>query len=757
MAFNLTQNALNALNENSIELNIVFQIEDVITTFGAVPIKKFVRIGDEGLEIGDPEINTNAFYIGNFNLLANQKTLISFDGTTTTIKQQLQIDRGKSSGVSNFQVTLIDQDEFVTNLITPDETQSPTFDVLGRRCSIYIGFANTSFPDDYIKVFRGAITDVEPGAGTVRFSINSPDNKKRKTLFKDKTTELSSAMGAGDTVANVDSTNEFLVKITPPGGGLPVDEFKTYIQIDDEIIEYQTTNATQFQTLTRGALGTTAASHSIDANVSKIYQITGNVIDIALRIMLSGFNGDFVEDIEVSNFNVISPTESQDDVLFFSETNIVDQTGIVVGDYITTTGATNGANNVSEALVTGITVDGDNNTIITVSGAGFVDEIDTAALMSIRSQYDVFPDGMKMLGDEVDIDQHLFLKNTFLPSFEYDFRVDEQIDDGKEWLEEKVYSPIAAFSVPRKAKASVGYHIGPIPGQNIKTFNKNNLRNPDDLRIRRSTERFFYNEIIYRFDKVIGEDKYLTGLVTINQDSKNRIKSKEKALTIDADGLTSALSGINIATQSSNRRIDRYKFGAEFMDVRPFFATGFQVEIGDIVLLNGEDLSLTDIKNGSREFQTRLMEVEQKTLNVRNGDVKIQLVDTNFDGQQRFGLISPSSNIKSGISTTQFIIEESFGSRFGDNEFQKYDNFVQPFVRIRSLDFTTRNETVQVANFSGNTVTLKTALSFTPQPGDVMELNDYSAQPLEVTLVFASISDNAGDDFADLTSTYVIL
>lgn len=757
MAFTLTQNALNASLEGSIELNIVFQIEDVATIFGLVPIKKFVRIGDTDLEIGDPELNANAFYIGGFNLVENQKSYISLDGTTTKITQQLQIDRGKSSGVPNFQVTLIDFDEFVTQLITPDETQSPTFDVLGRRCTILLGFEKTAYPEDYIKIFRGSITEITPGSGKVSFSINAPENKKRKTLFKEATAKLTSDMTTGSTVANVDQTDNFLQVITPPGGGSPVGEFETYIQIDDEIMKYETKSGTQLQSLTRAQLGTSAASHSTDADVTVLYRIQDNVIDTALKVMLSGWNGDYVSDLEMQAFNVVSATETRADTLFFKETDIVSLTGVVVGDYVSTSGAVNGANNVSELEITGIEVDVDNNTYLTVSGAGFVDEDDTSAVMSIRSQYDVYPDGMKMRGDEVDIAEHQFIKNTFLPASQYDFKIETQIDDGKEWLEEQVYSPVACFSIPRKAQASVGYHIGPIPGQDIKTLNASNIRKASELKIKRSTERYFYNEIVYRFDKKIGEDKYLGGDVVINQDSKDRIQNKEKTLTISSDGLTTANSAPNIASLASNRRIARYKYGAETLRLKPFFGTGFQIEIGDILVLNGDGLELADIKNGSRDFETRLMEVDQKSLNIKNGDIEMNLVDTNFDGQQRFGLISPSSKIKTGLSTSQFIIESSYGSRFGVNEFQKWSDFVQPKIRVRSPDFTTRNETAQVANFSGNTVTLQSALSFTPQSGDIIELHDYSAQPLEVTLVFASISDNTGDHFADTTPSYVIL
>lgn len=757
MAITLTDRAFNASLEVSKQPNIVLQIDGVDEIFGALPIKKFVRIGDTDLEIGDPDTNPNAFFIGGFNLVENQNDAISFEKSTTTIRQQLQIDRGKSSSIPSFQVTLIDENGQITELITPDETQSPAFDLLGRACRIRYGFENTAYPDDYITIFRGMITNIESGAGYIKFIINAGDNKKRKTLFKEGNAELNGAITAGATSLIVDDSSDFLEKIDDPSTGSPSANFETYIRIDDEIIKYQSITGNTFNSLTRAQFGTTAASHDDESDVSSFYQITGNVMDVALQLMLSGFDGPFVEDVEITNFEFVSSLESIANTLVFKETDIFDLHGIVEGDLVTTTGASNGANNVSLKPISLIETNDNGDTIVTISGVTFVEEKDTSAVVSFRSQYDVYPDGMKMRGDEVDIAQHLFIQNTFLPANSYDFRLTEAIDNGKDFLEEQVYSPNAAFSIPRSAKASVGYHIGPIPGQNIKTLNQDNIKDPAALVIKRSTDRYFYNEIQYRFDKDNFEDRFLGGDITINQDSKNRISQVEKTLKIDAEGMRSALSAKSIASQQASRRLSRYKFGAENIDVETLLKDGVSLEIGDIVLFDGSGLQISDTKTGSRDFQTRLMEIENKSFALTKGNVALKLVDTNFDGQQRFGLISPSSLVKTGLSTTQFVIKESFGGiQFGENEFRKWAGFVQPKIRVHSPDFTTRNDTTTLVSFSGNQFTVSPALSFTPVSGDIIELDDYSAVSLETQLVFAFISDT-GDSFNDGTDAYVLL
>lgn len=750
MALELTQNARDAASASSKAINIVFEIDGVDTLFGTIPIKKFVRIGDPGLEVGDPEINPNAFYIGGFVFIQGQETLISYDGTTTKIQQQLQIDKGRSSGVSSFNIRLVDQGQKVTDLITPDESQTPAFDLLGRRARVYLGFDDTAWPEDYITIFRGVITRIAPGAGYVDFFVNSPENKQRKAAFIEGSTELSSNITAGATTIGVASTDDFLAPITPPGGGSPISEFESYIRIEDELIRFTSKNSTQFLGCSRGQFGTAAVAHNSGQEVNSRYRLTGNPLIIAQRLMLSGWQGPYTEEIAIDVFD--GDTQSIQSI----ETDWIRRYNPQIGDFISVSGASNGGNNFSEREIIGLAIDDENNVTISLAGSSIVDEEPTSATFNIRSKHDVYPDGFRLNGDEVDQEQHEFIRNTFLPATQYDLFLKETIEDGREYIEEKIYSPISCFGIPRKARASVGYTIGPIPGQNIRTFNDTNVKNASKLKINRSTENYFFNEIVYRFDESRTDDRFLGGTVFVSQTSKNRIENRASTLIIDGVGLRTANGAASIANAAANRRLDRYQFGAEYLDIETSFGSGFTVEIGDIVVFDGENLQVSDIKSGTRAFESRLMEVNQKTLDLRTGAVRLSLVDSNFDGQSRYGLISPASIIKGGISTSRFILEVSFGNRLGVNEFQKYENLVQPWVAIRSPDFSFREER-QINSFSGNIVQLETPLSQTPQAGWIMELADYSTVTRAINLIYGFISDNNGDDFPDTEPTYVLL
>lgn len=717
MALELTQNQFLATQEFTKRPNIVFQIDGLDTLFGAVSIKKIVQIGDPGLEIGDPEVNPNGFYIGGFKAILNQKTLIDFNGTSRTIRQTLNQDLGQGSSISAFKIALVD-DGTLIDLITPGALLD---DVLGRKARIWysVNKDTTSFPEDYNVVFRGIITELEYDAGSVVFSINHPDNKKKAEIFKLAEDELFASITNSATSLTLVNAVNFLAPMQGPDLTIS-GAFQGYVLIDDEIIRYTGKTGNTLTGLSRGQFGTTAAAHDANAQVSSRYRLSGNVMDLALQMMLSGWGDYYVESIPVKNFNIITPLDIVGNSILFDGADFEVLYGLRVGDYVTTSGAGNGANNFTlRQIIDIVTVTG--GTYLVVDGAALVDEADTPAIASFRSQYDVLPDGWRMAPDEVDVDEHLRLKQLFLSSMEYDFFLKDTVD-GREWLEKQIYSPVACYSLPRKARASVGYHIGPIPGQNIKTFNEANVLNPDAISVKRSTNRNFFNEVVYSYDPDYIEDKFTRGRITISETSKAQIPGGAKTLNIDSMGLRESLGGANIATSQSNRRLDRYQFGAESFTIDVTYGSGYSVEIGDILIFDGTNLQVADIKNNQRGMAARLFEVQNKSLDLK-GVISLDIVDTSFDGSARRGLISPSSIIQNGISTTQFVIQASFGSRFASDEYRKWNGLIRPAVRIRNADFSIDEMTV-IVGVSFNTITVN-ALSFTPTAGLIMEFAPY--------------------------------
>jgi hypothetical protein len=740
MAFSLTQRAKAAAESGNLRPNMVVKIDGVDTCLGAVTIFRNWAVGD-GVVIGDPLADPLAEYIGGLIAVGDQLSAISFKSSSQTIKQQLQPDRGIGSGISTLKIGLVDFGGQITDLMTPGNVIT---DLLGSRAKVWYGFENTAFPEDYIPIFAGQITAIDSGAGFVNLTINHPDNKKRKDLYQKAESVLDGAITSGATVLTMkDVSGTFLDDITGPDGTEDTTTFQKYVRIDDEIIKYTDVSGLMLTGLTRAQFGTIAVGHDDEATVESMYQLTGNIVDLSLKLMSSGIGDNYLEDQPVTNFNVVNATTNVPNSIFFSEVDVFEEFGITVGDYITTTGAASGANNVTLEVISDIVsvTEGD---YIVVDGVTFVDEVDSAALISFRSRFDTLPDGMQMAGFEIDVEEHERLQGLFLSNFDYDFLLKDTID-GRDFLEQELYLPSACYSLPRKTRASMGYHIGPIPRQDIAVIDDTTVKNPDKIKIKRATTRNFYNEVVYKFEPDPLEDRFLGGEIIVSATSKNQIGNSPSTLTIEANGLKSTVGGRNTAQINSARFLDRYEFAAESINVSVFVAVGINLEPGDIVLFDGSNLKISDITQGSRLFVPRLMEIVNKSFNLRTGDIDLVLVDTNFDEQARTGLICPASNIKAGLSTSQFIIEESFPPSVGGNgvnEFRKWEAYVPTAVKVRNADFSVNEDTILTA-ISGNTLTVD-PLSFTPSAGMIMEFSNFDNANTsdKVKLVFTFMADD---------------
>jgi len=745
MAFELTRKARLEADKTNVEPNLVLEIEGVSTIFGSIAIQKTFLYGDldaDGLPInyGDAGL-----VYGGLIDKPGTKPYISIGGrggakTTTSITQKLEIDKGRSSTISSMMISIADINEEVTQLISPNEATN--FDLMGRRCKVYLGFKNLAFPDDFIIIHRGIIDEIGSGSGFITMNIAHPAQKLKSTIFEQGQTLIDDGAGidAVVTTVTVDSTADFLTTVIGPGGGTDA-AFIPAIRIDDEIIFFTGKTATTFTGLTRGALGTTAAPHDDDADVVSTYQLVDNVIDLTLKVLASGREGPFQEDVEIENFVRISASETVANSIFFQNVNVSDLYNLQVGDFITTTGASNGANNTSLKAISQIVITAAGSYIV-VSGVAFVEEVGSAAVIDFRSKFDVFPDGagLKLHNDEIDFAQFDQIKTIFLSSFPYDFLLQDSIQ-GKDFIEDKLMKPASAFSVPRKGQISIGFHSAPIPGTETRVIGLGQVLNPDKLKITRSTTKNFFNQITYRFDeRRLEAGKFARIRKFLNATSITRIPVGIKEQKIDATGMRESLNAINLANSASNRKLKRYKFGAESIKgIQLRFKDGFDLEIGDIIVLDFAELKLTDIKNATRNGDARLVQIENKKTEI-DGKITINVVDTDFDGTSRFCLVSPSSFIKSGISTTSFVIEESFASKFGSDEFRKWEDKLGVSVRVHNTDFSISGTAI-LDNLAGNTVTLATSLGFTPAAGQLMEFNTYSNQSDVIKAKYGFMSD----------------
>ncbi len=738
MALVITDRAARAISKSLIEPQIVLEIDGIDTIFGAGTITEIIRIGAPDLEIGEEWV------IGGSQNVDDQESLISFDGTSSEINQQLSPDKGAISSISSMKVAMIDKDEVLTRLISPGELVD---DVLGRRARVRLGFVNTSYPEDYITIFRGIIDDIESEQGKVNLNLAHPDQKKRNTIFEKAECVLTSAIDDNDVTINVDDTTKFLVGILGPDG-LVDDSFTGYIKIEDEIIEYTGKTLTSFTGCVRGALNTVAASHDDEGEAQSFYRLEGNGVDLALKVLFSGWTGPYEENLDVTNFVRTTGATDVANSMFFESIDLQEKYGVNEGDYITTTGSAEGANNVTLKQIETLEVI-DGGTYIVINDVSFVLETGSAAVVDFRSQYDTLPSGLKMHGDEVDVEAHLLWARRYLSSFDMDFYIKDTIE-GKEFLEKELYLPMGGYALPRKSRASMGYHSGPLPSDELITIDNTSCVNPEKLKVRRSIGKNFYNTIIYKFDQDVLEDKFLYGLITTDTDSKARIRVGNKSLIIESTGMRRAIGGLNSADMAATRLLNRYRYAAEFLDdVKVKFSVGFKIETGDSIILDGTNLNLSDTANSRRGAGPRLYEVINKKLNIKTGDITLSLVDANISLDARYALISPASEIASAVDQRTFTIQSSFNSQFGANEGRKWKRYIGCGIKIRNDDFSVDGDAI-IEDVVGNVITLDADIGFPIVAGYIMELSTYNNQNSTIKLFYTFMTDEAAfDDGAD--------
>jgi hypothetical protein len=746
MAFQLTQNARQAIGQTNLRPQIVFAIDGLDSAFTTAGIYKYIRIGDPGLEIGN--VYGEPWYIGGFSLVEGQAQYLSMDkGGIAKITQSLNPSRGSGTTVSRMVVPVIDKNGEISKLISPGFELE---DVLGRRCKVLLGFANTAYPEDYIEILVAQIESIESSPGLVNFIVVSPEEKKRQLIFPQGKTKLASTISTLTGLGSItlDDTSIFPTRVLGPDGTYD-STIEFYVKIDDEVMKYSHTSGSTLVTLTRAQYGTEAATHEIGTNVESFIRLNDNGINLALKLMLSGWGGPFVN-LSANKFNFGSGPGLIPKAIYFAEDSLIRDHNIQVGDWVTITGAINAGNNQTLQITS--VVEENNGSYCTVNGT-LINEVDSTASVAFRSQYDVYKQGCRMFPNEVDIDRHIELFELFLSSFEMDFIV-EQVGQFRDFLEKQIYLPMACFSVPRKGRASVSYHIGPIPGQNLQTINYETVLNADKLVLRRGLSENFFNEVEFSWQSNPSTGKLDVSRVFESAASKAKIPVGNKSFKIESSGLSEASQGLSLATQAADRLLKRYAFGAEYIKgIQVHGSIGIPIEIGDIVLFDYESLKVTDTTQGTRGGKVKLMEVQNKIQDNRTGIVTLDLVNTSFGVEDRYGLISPCSKIKSAVSASQFVIEQSF--RMAIPEGQKWEEFVGAAVVVRSVNYST-SSTSFIGSVVGDTITLTAPLSFTPTAGMLMELDIYDNQPTKVKLYFGFMSDG-DNDFADGEPPYVQL
>jgi len=668
VALELTTLANVLINEQTITPNIVLEVDGLPYIFGANPVFKLVRIGD--FIIGD------GTKIGGIIEDEDSRDWIKFKETTNSISQQIFIDKAESSSITSFKISLIDKNDELTSILSPGIQVD---DILGREANVYWQPVGSAFPRDASEIFVGIVDRVQFGQGYVLINVAHPESLKRQEVLPLVNAKTTIAINDTDTSVTVDN----------PAFVQEQDVLTTYMRIDDEIVRI-TNIVGDTLTIVRAQLNTVANSHDDDSDVESFYRIQEKPIELTLKMLMSG-SGIFATRT-CERFNKLEAVITIQNALYFTDFDIQKKLGLVAGDFVTVTGATEGANNFSNRQIVtfGQTSTG---SYITVDGALLVDEIESTALVEFQSKYDTLNFGCAMKPYQVDVAQFESINTLVSGNFTtYDFYIKDTINV-KEFLDKEVFFPSGLYSVPRKARVSCNITVPPIATGLTPVLDIDSVTNATKLRVDRSINERFYNAIVYKYEIDSLEDKFLASRIRQSADSTNRIKVGNKVLTIESNGFRNNPVNSNLIDVQSRRYLDRYQYGAEKIIIGTNFSTGFAVEVGDTVIFEGSTLKVSDTKSGSRDFNTRIMECTNKSINLKTGEVELEITDTGYSSNLRFGTWAPSSIVNTGSTVTEIRLKKSYATQSFQLESDKWKQYINQRLTVRSEDWVTVYET----------------------------------------------------------------
>lgn len=513
--------------------------------------------------------------------------------------------------------------------------------------------------------------------------------------------------------------------------------FISYVKIADEIIGFTGITGNVLTGLTRGNFDTIPRSYDVDEEVETFYRIQGTMKDLALKMMLSQ-SRPLAGNVPYSFVYVTSQT-SVPNAIVFTGINIADKLGLTIGDLVTSSAAVLTANNFVDRKIVSIqpTVSG---CYITVDGAPLVLERDTPAQISFRSKYDVWPDGLGMQIDQVDVARHEEL-TSFFPTgfFDYDFYLKDTVK-AAEFIERELYRPSGCYGIPRTGRSSLGITLPPLAQIDTKTLDETNILNPSKLRIQRSYTENFYNSVIYKFDEDAVEDKFKAGVVQLSSLSISRVRNvKNIPMRIDSKGIRDTGETREIISTQTKRLLDRYQYGAEkVFDVQVLYKVGFNIDVGSTVIFGSEALQMTDSTIGSRKFKVRVMEVVNKRMNPATGTVSLDLLNTAYSVDAKYGVVAPASLVAAGSTSSRLQIVRSFGTTSVRFENYKWLTYIGQKVIVRAPDWSELYETTLRGFDESNPhiMVVNPALPVSPQENWIIEIPPYpdSVDPAENVL-----------------------
>lgn len=187
--------------------------------------------------------------------------LKSISGTSQRVDP---LNATSSIGAINFEVA--DVDSQITNLLNNRNARG--YGVRNKRVRVYVGYRGLAW-SDYALVATQVIQKDNYSNGRYRIHCEDIQRSIKEDIFEPKETNLTASLTLTATTVEVVSTTGF--QMLEHGASFVDSPSATvgYIRVEDEVIKYTGITSNSFTGCTRGALGSTAAEHTIDATADQ--------------------------------------------------------------------------------------------------------------------------------------------------------------------------------------------------------------------------------------------------------------------------------------------------------------------------------------------------------------------------------------------------------------------------------------------------------------------------------------------------------
>lgn len=693
-----------------------------------VPITTKIRYGDPGLLYGQPGI-----VYGGVRRMTGVRDILSLEGSSLVIGQRLEPEQGRGA-VSTMTLAFIDKDQYMTKAVSPGVLIP---EILGVQVTVELGYVGSSYPEDFFIVFRGRVTSVECQSGRVVLQLSDPNANRRQTIFSQKITKLTAPVSSSPGAVTLDVVStEFFYNHILNIDGVYDPGLTFYAKIGDEYLQLAQNggvlNATQLSVVTRGARTTSIVSHAIGDEVSVAVEVEDNALVMALKLMLSGWNGNWITGQTLHAIVRTGDPVIGDDpsaLILPIRTDAVRDYGLVVGDRITVSGASVPANNQSAKIIGFDSLFGDENRIIYTDGT-FSVEVATSAVFASRSQFDAYPTimGVKLTPQDVDVDRHIEIRNSFVNSGgdTLTFLITEQ-QSCKQFIESECYLPTACYALTRRGRLSVGYTKPPVADQSLVFLDRDNVINPQAIKPTRATNnRKFFNEVSFQYD-LNDAGVFKTNDIYLDSESLS-LTNVSVRLPISSKGLRTTNGAGSIINRRAQSLLSRYKRGATMIQVTCTWEAGSQIEAGDPVIVDDNGgLQITNFETGTRDLGYKMFEVIDRNLNIGNGQSQLTLI-SGIGGEltDRYATVAPSSVLTSLSTQTRVVLQDSFGALFPLREYKKWEDYIGEDIWIHDATYSTNLYGTITSQDSGDrNAFFVSGLASTPTAGMIMEISDY--------------------------------